>query len=93
MINVGERMKYIRRKYNLTQKQLAKQDGVSVSAISAYETGKYDPSCAVLIRFICIFDVSADFLLGLSGRDAIILHLDKNERNVLNKLVSILPVK
>ena len=55
MINVGERMKYIRRKYNLTQKQLAKQVGVSVSAISAYETGKYDPSCAVLIRFICIF--------------------------------------
>ena len=54
-------MKYIRRKYNLTQKQLAKQVGVSVSAISAYETGKYDPSCAVLIRFICIFDVSADF--------------------------------
>ena len=45
MINVGERMKYIRRKYNLTQKQLAKQVGVSVSAISAYETGKYDPSC------------------------------------------------
>ena len=69
-------MKYIRRKYNLTQKQLAKQVGVSVSAISAYETGKYDPSCAVLIRFICIFDVSADFLLGLSERDAIILHLE-----------------
>lgn len=86
-------MKYIRRKYNLTQKQLAKQVGVSVSAISVYETGKYDPSCAVLIRFICIFHVSADFLLGLSERDAIILHLDKNERNVLNKLVSILPVK
>lgn len=86
-------MKYIRRKYNLTQKQLAKQVGVSVSAISAYETEKYDLSCAVLICFICIFDVSADFLLGLSERDAIILHLDKNERNVLNKLVSILPVK
>lgn len=38
MINVGERMKYIRRKYNLTQKQLAKQVGVSVSAIARQMT-------------------------------------------------------
>ena len=64
-----------------------------VHPLVIYFLRQYDPSRAVLIRFICIFDVSADFLLGLSERDAIILHLDKNERNVLNKLVSILPVK
>ena len=71
----------------------AKQMNVSVSTISAYETGRCNPSCAVLIRFIRIFHVSADFLLGLSERDTRIFSLDKDEQNILNKLVSTLPTK
>ena len=53
-------MKYIRRKYNLTQKQLAKQVGVSVSAISAYETGKYDPSCLNCTPFVRQYDIMSN---------------------------------
>ncbi|WP_432620469.1 helix-turn-helix domain-containing protein [Butyricicoccus sp.] len=93
MINLSHRLRNLRLEHHLTQKQLAKQMNVSVSTISAYETGRCNPSCAVLIRFICIFHVSADFLLGLSERDTRIFSLDKDEQNILNKLVSTLPTK
>ena len=68
MVNFGNRLKSLRTKRRLTQKQLADQVGIAVSAISSYESGTRYPSYDVLISFSRIFHVSTDYLLGLDKR-------------------------
>ena len=45
-----ENMKILREKQKLTQKQLADLVGLAPSSIANYETGKREPSIAVLVE-------------------------------------------
>ncbi len=51
---------------NLTQKQLALDLNVSSSTVSGYVTDYRKPDCEMLIRLAKYFDVTTDYLLGLS---------------------------
>ncbi len=62
----GERLRDLRHKKHMTQKQLADKLDLSKGTISAYEQGKKYPSIEVLIKLCNILQVSADYLLGLS---------------------------
>lgn len=54
------------RKYNkLTQKQLAEIIGTNNSSVCDWERGRSEPSIEMIIALCRLFDVSADYLLGL----------------------------
>lgn len=75
----------------MTQKQIADQVGVAVSAISSYEAGNRYPSYAVLIRLARIFHVSTDYLLGLQTRSEIdVAGLGEEEIEVIEKMIAVL---
>lgn len=63
---LSERLKMLREELSLTQSQLAQQLGIATSSISQYESGDRIPSDDIKIKLVKFFDVSLDFLLGLS---------------------------
>ena len=62
----GERLRDLRQEKHMTQKQLADKLDLVKGTISAYEQGKKYPSIEVLIKLCNVFQISADYLLGLS---------------------------
>lgn len=63
---LGERVKLLRLKKELTQKELAQLAGVSQSFISLLENGKKKDAGIVRIRRIAkALDVKLEFLLGI----------------------------
>lgn len=64
-----ERLRKLRKKYNMTQAELAERLGVSASTVSSYERDTTDPSVAVIIKLSVIFDVQCDYLLGLNNHN------------------------
>lgn len=66
MSGLGEILTELREDKGLTQRELAKEFHVSGSTISAYEIGKRPPSIEMLIAYAEYFDVTTDYLLGLT---------------------------
>jgi len=62
----GLRLKTLRQRKNLTQKELADKLEIVKASISGYEKSSIYPSVEVLIKLCKYFEVSADYLLGLS---------------------------
>lgn len=60
------RLKKLRTEAGLTQAQLADKLGVSVAALSYYEIQKRVPDIIFLSRVKDFFDVSTDYLLGIT---------------------------
>lgn len=70
MIYFGTRLKELRLEKKLTQQELADKLGLVKSSISAYEKSLKYPSVEVLIKMCTCFNVSSDYLLGLSDDKA-----------------------
>ena len=51
-MDAGEAIRSARRRAGLTQSQLARRSGTSQATLSAYETGRKDPSVATLSRIL-----------------------------------------
>jgi len=66
MYLLGERLKDLRDELNLGQKDMGKKINLSSSAYGYYEQGRNEPSLETLIKLAKFFDVSTDYLLGLS---------------------------
>jgi transcriptional regulator with XRE-family HTH domain len=62
----GDRLQTLRRSKGFNQADLAEQTGTSQSMVGRYETGESDPSADVVIRLAQFFEVTADYLLGLT---------------------------
>ena len=60
------RLKQLRQERGLTQQQLADDLGLNSVTYLRYEKGQREPSIDLLIVFAEYFDVSIDFLVGLS---------------------------
>lgn len=67
MQHFQERLKKLREKEKLNQSELAEKLGVSRGAISYYENGDRVPDIEFLYKTAAFFDVSADYLIGLSN--------------------------
>ena len=82
----GLRLKTLRVQKGLTQNQLAEKLDITRSAVSYYEKNATYPSIDILMKICRYFDVSADFLLGLSEtKDFQISHLtDEQVQIILN---------
>ena len=61
-----KRLKELRIKKGDTQKVLANYLEITFFAYQKYEYGSREPSFEILIKLCKYFDVSADYLLGLS---------------------------
>jgi len=61
-----ERLKELREDLNLTQDALAKATGYSQSAIAFWEKGVKKPNFYAIIKLAEYFEVTTDYLFGLS---------------------------
>lgn len=59
-----DKLKLLREKYNLSQKEVADRLAVSPSIISGYETGERTPSVEKLLAISYLYKCSTDYLLG-----------------------------
>lgn len=66
MLYFGDKLRALRLEHGLTQQELADKIELVKGSISAYEQSRKYPSVEVLIKLCQIFNVSADYLLGLS---------------------------
>lgn len=66
-IEFGNKLKTIRKKKNLTQKEVAFSLGVSEQAVSKWENGECLPDVYNLKLIGQLFDISADYLLDSEG--------------------------
>ncbi|MDE7394857.1 MAG: helix-turn-helix domain-containing protein [Clostridiales bacterium] len=66
MIKFAERLKELRNEKGLSQVQLSKATGLSRSALGFWEAGQRIPSAEAVATLARYFEVSADYLLGLS---------------------------
>lgn len=62
----GKRLKMLREEADMSRIELALQLNTSLSAISQYETGSRVPSDDIKISIAKLFNVSIDFLMGIS---------------------------
>lgn len=63
---IGERLLELRKDAGLTQDELAAVLNINKHSISAYERDKAEPPDAIKIAIARYFDVSVDYLLGLT---------------------------
>ena len=61
-----DRLHELRHKKKITQSQLADVIGLKPTAISNYESGRHEPSFDRLKAMASFFNVSSDYLLGIS---------------------------
>ena len=66
---ISERLQEIRRDHGDTQKSLAEKLRVSKPTVQAWELGKSSPSHDMLVTICRMYQVSADYLLGLTDID------------------------
>ncbi len=64
-MKIGDRIKELRKEKNFSQSQLARRIGVSQKAVDYWELGTNEPKASYIVKLAELFEVSADFLLGI----------------------------
>lgn len=72
---IGERLAEIREEHGDTQVSLAQKLYVSHFTVSSWEQEKSSPSHEMLVKICKLYEVSSDYLLGLTRVDR--LHIQK----------------
>ena len=67
--NINENIKLYRKEKGFTQEQLAEAMGVSVGAVSKWESGASVPELSLIMELADFFGISVDALLGYEVRD------------------------
>ena len=65
-IVLGKKLKELREERGLTQKELSSKLGLNSVTYLRYEKSQREPPLSLLADFAVFFDVSVDFLLGLT---------------------------
>lgn len=68
-IMLGKRLKELRANKNMTQKQISDYFNIHSVTYLHYEKGEREPPLALLVEFAKFFEVSVDYLLGLTERE------------------------
>lgn len=91
LVNMGEKLKFLKIEKKLAQKQVADRIGLDISAVSSYESGTRYPFYDVLAKLAHIFHVSTDYLLGMTDtRNVDVTGLNDNEIELVSQLVDML---
>ena len=72
----------------MTQTELAKKLGITRSSVNAWEMGISVPSTQYIVELANIFNVSSDYILGISEKATInVAGLSEREVTILSELV------
>ena len=66
MAKISERLRELRKERKLSQSEVAEMLSLSLTAYNRYELGSAEPNIANMIKLIKFYDVSADYLVGLT---------------------------
>lgn len=66
MQNYNEILKALREDHDMTQTELGKIFNLTQRQISTYETGRNEPPYNILKKYAIHFNVSTDYILGLT---------------------------
>ena len=66
MEKFAERLKELRLEKGITQDKLAQETGLSQAALANWENGKRSPTAAAVITLAKYFNVTTDYLLGVT---------------------------
>lgn len=83
MDTFGSRLKALRKKKRLTQRELAKLIGAKHNSISDWENDGHKPDVDTIERLMGVFEVSSDYLLA---RD-IPAVFNKDAENIANRII------
>ncbi len=91
MVDLGVRLKALRKSQGMTQLQVAERVGISKAMVSSYELSARQPSYDVLVRLAALYGVTTDYLLGIE-RDRVVSVNGLSESNIalINDLVKAL---
>ena len=67
--SIPKKLKYLRDKYNFTQKDVSAETKIPQETISRYESGLRIPSAEHLAILADFYQVSTDWLLGTKGEN------------------------
>ena len=65
-MSIGERITQLRQENNMSQLQLAEVLGVSRQAVSKWESTQSIPDLYNILQLSALFNVSVDYLIGLT---------------------------
>lgn len=74
MAEFKDMLKYLRKRKNYSQQELADKLGISKSAVSMYENGKRQPDFETLECIADLFNVDMNFLIPKSSSDPSEVH-------------------
>lgn len=84
LISLGHRIIELRNKNNISREQLARRLNIPYTTLRNYENGLREPGHIFLINIAEIFNVSTDYLLGLSNFPN---SVSKNTDSLKDKLI------
>ena len=84
-MSIGQKIKELRRKNDLTQEKLADLLGVSFQAVSKWETDVASPDLSLIVPLSRLFHVSTDELFGVDGENARRAEFDEAYENYWQK--------
>ena len=84
---IPDRLKEVRKDYGDTQDMLAKKLNVSKFTVQSWEQGKSEPGNEMLAAICRLYNVSADFLLGLKDNDPLFIQQRERELSPENLLL------
>jgi transcriptional regulator with XRE-family HTH domain len=64
---LGKRLRYLRDKRGLSQKFVAEKFGIANNTLSGYEAGDRKPSPELIAKFAEFYEVTTDYLLGVTN--------------------------
>lgn len=80
-LSFSVRLKHLRERSELSRNDLAEALGITPNAVSAFENGNRAPTVEFIAKVATYFDVTTDYLLGISDRefhdDALSYFIDK----------------
>ena len=82
---IGDRLKEIRKDHQDTQKSLADKLGFSTPTVSKWEQGSAKPDLDTLVKICHLYNVTADYLLGLSDHDPLLWKAQKERLSEKNQ--------
>ena len=88
---LAKKLRDLRLKSKLSQKEVAKRLGISASIVSAYEVEERTPSVEILLALASLYKCSSDYLLGLERtmpqRTLDVTDLTEDQINALQELI------
>jgi transcriptional regulator with XRE-family HTH domain len=85
---LAEKIRVLREQSNMTQADLAKKLGLTRSSVNGWEMGLSVPSTPLLVELSKVFNVSADYFLGIEhGATLNITGLTPKEVAVLTDII------